>query len=444
MHRIQHGYRLGAALLTLLVAPTPARAGNDDAVLFGNAAILSGGALTADVADGSAVYYNPAGLAGAHLDSIDVSGSAYQLRFGSSPGFLSIANGSTSNANYVDFVVIPNALTMVRRLDTDVYFGFGLFVPSARNHEEVLSVSGPSGGGTERWDLAIHDAEQEYLTGLCLGVRLAPNLRVGFGLYATYDQDVSQATAFGGITDDVSSLATVGVAVSSFEWRRTVSVAIGAGLQWEPVPGLTFGLSATTPYFSLGALYRVVNAGLVTGPGGAALSPTDTGGIEPAIEIATPTRVRAGVAMDLGSVVLSIDGDVQHELSNPALGIDRRTTGGLRLAVRARVDDTIRLGVGLFTDLNADRGGFGYGEIRANYVGASGGLEIRTRHSLGEGESGSSIVFAQTFGLRYAYGTGYTGGARFDLANPSSAAQVITVPTEIHETALHVGSGVFF
>ncbi len=69
------------ALLTLS-ATHVAFAGNDDENLLGTEAALTGGAVTATVSDGSAVYYNPAGIAAGTQDKLDVSGSAYTARPG--------------------------------------------------------------------------------------------------------------------------------------------------------------------------------------------------------------------------------------------------------------------------------------------------------------------------------------------------------------------------
>ena len=78
-----------------------ARAGNDDGVLVGNDAAVMAGAVTATVVDGSALWYNPAGLAAARVDTVDVSGSAFVLRSYDAKGLLSGADGSHGDANII-------------------------------------------------------------------------------------------------------------------------------------------------------------------------------------------------------------------------------------------------------------------------------------------------------------------------------------------------------
>ncbi|MBM4363715.1 MAG: hypothetical protein FJ104_13625, partial [Deltaproteobacteria bacterium] len=54
--------RLSAGLVAFALAGV-AHAGNDEGFLLGNQAALAGGAVTSSVHEGSAVWYNPAGLA---------------------------------------------------------------------------------------------------------------------------------------------------------------------------------------------------------------------------------------------------------------------------------------------------------------------------------------------------------------------------------------------
>jgi len=49
-------------------------------VLLGNEAAMAGGAVGAIVSDGSATWYNPAGIASVNRDTLDLSGSATMLR----------------------------------------------------------------------------------------------------------------------------------------------------------------------------------------------------------------------------------------------------------------------------------------------------------------------------------------------------------------------------
>ena len=54
-----------------------AYAGNDDGVLVGGQAALTGGAVTATTSDGTAAWYNPAGLAQLQRPSLDLNASVY-------------------------------------------------------------------------------------------------------------------------------------------------------------------------------------------------------------------------------------------------------------------------------------------------------------------------------------------------------------------------------
>src|SRR5512139_2442862 len=63
----------------------PSRAGNDNEFIVGNRAAMLGGTGLATVDDGSATWYNPAGLVHAQSTHVDVSASVYALRLYSAP-----------------------------------------------------------------------------------------------------------------------------------------------------------------------------------------------------------------------------------------------------------------------------------------------------------------------------------------------------------------------
>ena len=65
-----------AALLLSLAPAAAAWAGNDEGIPLGDDAALTGCTVAAMVSDGSSLFYNPAGLAGAERDQVDGGGPA--------------------------------------------------------------------------------------------------------------------------------------------------------------------------------------------------------------------------------------------------------------------------------------------------------------------------------------------------------------------------------
>lgn len=110
MKRLERVALIGWVTLCAICEAPKAYAGNDDEVLLGNNAALTSGAVTAMVRDGSAIWYNPAGLAGVLVDTLDASGSAFVLRHHRVPNILSDSSGESAGGNITEFVSIPSVL----------------------------------------------------------------------------------------------------------------------------------------------------------------------------------------------------------------------------------------------------------------------------------------------------------------------------------------------
>ena len=443
--------RLPALAVALaLLAPAGARAGNDDGVLLGNEAAMSAGAVTAIVNDGSATWYNPAGIAAVDRDTLDLSGSATMLRIADTPALLqSAATGATANGGYYEFLGIPSAVTLVRRLDRTTAFSLGIFVPQLTGHTDRVSLAevvdrpAPDPDYASRWQLTQQESSSTYYGGLTLGIALLPNVRVGFTLFGTYRSAAFSTQFAGGVTVDDAPFEAIGL--MSMETLQSVSLEIGAGLQWDIMPGLTLGLAARTPGLMVGSLYRLTTTTIASDPDGLVFAPTDEGMLRPQLAVVTPARVRLGIAYRWAEGWVGIEGDFQHELRSPEVGIDREWVGGVRVGGRYWVDPQISIGAGLFTDLDATRTITGYGDTQLDFFGGTFGVEVRNPHRLGEGENASDIVFVNTFALRYAAGFGQIGGLRFSLPlGAEGAVEDVAVATQVHEISLHLGSALYF
>lgn len=429
-----------------LVGPAHVRAGNDEGVLIGNEAAMTGGAVTAVTSDGSAIWYDPAGIAAVTRGQLDLSGSATVLRIAETPRLLSSeTTGRTADGGYLEVIGIPSAVTLVRLLEPRLAFGFGIFTPQLTNHTDRVGLSDSVMGLTSRWQLVQQENTQSTYAGLSLGYQLAPNFRIGGTLFGLYRQQTLSTHFFGGATDAAGN-DVFAAGSSSLSSLQSVGVELAVGLQWEIVPGVTFGAALRTPDLQLGSLFRSTSASITTTHGGALdFEPSDMSGLVPNVGVITPTRLRVGLAFRTQRAWLAVDADVAHELTVPGLGIERRWIANVHVGGRYWIDENVSVGAGLFTDVSPTRRITQYGQTQIDFVGGSLGLEIHTPHELGPHEHAETLVFAQTFALRYAAGVGQIGGLRFSDASPTmQTADVLITPTTVHELSLHLGSALYF
>ena len=431
------------AFVTLvLAAGAPvARAGNEEGVLIGNEAAMSGGAVTANIDDGTAVWFNPAGLAHVTRTQLDASGSATQLRLAETPELLSSASGASADGGYYELNGIPSAVTGARQLEPGLVLAFGIFVPSLVAHTDRVRLDDASSGPPTTFQLVQQENVQQYYGGLSIAHAVSSDLRLGVTLFGLYRQASTVSQFFGGragadgFVDGISALSSL----------QSAGIALAVGLQWRMAPGLELGIALRSPALQLGALRRSTFTQISAGRDGIVFEPVDDMGLVPRVDIVTPTQLRVGLVYRLDRGWVGIDADVSHELDSPDLGIARRWLVNVRIGGRYEVDPGLSLGAGLFTDLSPVGRIQTYGETRIDFLGGSLGFELHTPHRMADGEQAPTIVFSQTFALRYALGIGTIGGLRFDTTRMAGdEVSIQGTRTTVHELALHVGSGLDF
>lgn len=436
---------LAAALGACLAPARAARAGNDDGVLLGNEAAMTGGAVAAVVRDGSGTWYNPAGLAGMRRGAVDVNGSAIQLRAAEEGGLIRSTTGESNDGGYLELVSIPSAVTIARRLEPGLTIAFGVFAPRFSQNTTRTRLDATSGADRARWTLSSAQNRATYHAGGALGIRISEQLRFGVSLFGVYRElyDSFQTAGLFELGAGESRL----VARGGIRQVRSLGAELGLGLQWEPHPGVILGLTARSPGLEVLTQLRATTTEIDarvrgSGPDEVDFLPEDEENLAPGIAVLTPGRFNLAFAhrFDRGWVAAELDVQPPLEL-DPV--IRRRFVWNVRVGGRYQVDSRLGLGVGFFTDHAEDSPIDELGQTQVDFYGVTAGFEYRTPHELGEDESAPNLVFSTTAALRYAVGIGEVGGLLFD---PNRGTQRDTVPvgTTVHEIGLHLGSALYF
>ncbi len=429
---------------TMLVSR--ARAGNDESILVGNDAAMSAGAVTPTVHDGTALWYNPAGLALVHRNSVDVSGTATQLRYGEAREYLRSSSGRTVGGDYLEFVGIPSAVTAARQLSPGVVASLGIFVPRLADHIDRVNLSEPLQSDPTRqarWQLIQHDAQQSYYLGLGMGFRLSDTVRFGFVAFGFYRNNSSTGQFFGGVVDNMNRATSIS-GFNSLNLLQSIGLDIGVGLQWDVSSAVTLGFSLRSPGLQIGTRLRSTRTRISADQGAVEFAPEDDGGITPSLDVVTPAKLRMGMAYDYGDGQLIFDFDLAHALDLPSRDLDRVWLFNARIGLVHHLEENLSLGAGMFTDLSPNRDPTTFGATRIDFYGATFGVEWRTPHRLAEGDTAENIVFGTTIAGRYAFGTGKIGGLLFDSENASNMPMVTPVRTSVHELSIHIGTCVLF
>src|SRR4051812_45017461 len=214
---------------------------------------MSGGAVSAVTSDGSAIWYDPAGIAAVTRGQIDLSGSATVLRISDTPSLLSSSTtGRAADGGYLEVIGIPSAVTLVRLLEPRLAFGFGIFTPQLTNHTDRVGLEDSVSGLTSRWQLVQQENTQSTYAGLSLGYQLSSNVRIGATLFGLYRQQTLSTHFFGGATDAAGN-DVFAAGSSSLSSLQSVGLELAAGVQWDVVPGLTVAATLRSPDIQLGS-----------------------------------------------------------------------------------------------------------------------------------------------------------------------------------------------
>ena len=403
------------------------------------------GAVTASVEDGSATLYNPAGLARVSHTTIDVSASAYGLRFYHVPGFLRSVTGDQESASVTEFVAIPTEIVFVRPLGAGYTLGLGYFVPKAENVilRDRLSVPAGDDDLASVWALDIRSNDTNYWLVAALGIQLSERVSLGIGLNGVYDNTVSASTLFGGTSR--MSMDEQAFQLSALRTAIRLSASISVGVQVDLGHGLRAGIGLRGPRLQL---YRSDSTSVSTVLASLAeqdaplLSFFTDEGDDAGDQVGwfTAGRYRAGFAYRFGDTEVSLEGDMQPGLRNPDLQVARSFTWNVRAGVVHEAWEDVFIGGGFFSDRATARDK----SDSQDFYGATLGVQFDDLFRLARGERAPDLLLSSVFALRYAYGSGKTGTLVVDpqenLANLGESPGTLRV----HEIGLHVGSALQF
>jgi hypothetical protein len=422
---------LAAVLALTWLAPQRVRAGNDEGILVGGHAALTGGAVTATVGDGSAAWYNPAGIAHVTQQTLDINASVYGVGLLRAKPFVTVDGGSAAEAKTTDWQLIPSALSYTRQVSPKLVGAFSIIIPKTTDYDLRTTVLEPSGA---RWTVGVDRLRNEYDYVLSFGWRLSPALRLGFsvhGIYISTEQKIQLARGEAGVE------GAPFLTVSTHDKLGDYGLRAGFGVQWTVRPGFDLGASIQT-YTLTGfrSTLKTSFGSLSTGATPPQFDSRDEDKLKSVWELSTPLVARFGAAYRLGRTQLMLDGSIYTPLQSGERELDRKLNGNARAACLVELSEKLTFGIGAFTDLSGQTA-----QAATNFVGIAGGVRLAQHYQISEGNR--RLVFLTTLAVRYAYGWGHSTGVRFhgdDLTNYT----LTKAPLTAHEMAFNLGGGISF
>jgi long-chain fatty acid transport protein len=303
----------------LLLLPGAAGATPPDTFGFGSRPISLGGAVTADIEDGHANYYNPAGLARGDAIRLEVSYAASRQEHR--------INGVDSDLEPVRGTNVALAVP-ARFGDVTFAFGLGLHLDDQR-----ISRTRSSLNNHPRWDLYDTRPHRVWLSS-AVALRPVEWLFLGGGItfQSPSTLDLTLRGEAHAIRPEVLSRLE-----HQFEGDlRAIRYAV-AGFQVEPLEGLSFGATYRGEY-ELRNTVRADVRGVITGFGDAGIP---LGFALESITVSTfgPQQVALGAAFRRGPVRVGFDLTWLDwsKYSSPVAG----ETVDLDIAVPPELQDTI-------------------------------------------------------------------------------------------------------
>lgn len=490
------GVVLAVAAVTLCAGS--AHAGNRLNYFQGSQAAMTGAAVTAIGHDAGAFWYNPAGLGANDRDRLDLNGSAFSLSRRRIPNAITLRtpdnpDGTTRDLVGNDFGIVAPALIFVRRLSKDMSLGVGMVVSQqrARSFEADISYDAlerffgaeqGKDGSVAATRLRYVEQMQRQHIGAAWGWQVLPRLRLGASAFFVNQTQLETTQAA-----TTSSVRTEGLVRSYFEQftsayeQKSRGVEGTLGAQWQPIEALHIGLAVRSPAWRISGKRTDEYAGLegtqqseVVGAAAGYLLKEDEAELSKRDQRLTPMRITLGLAWEGDDWWIGADVDyeygylflerderfVEYEYDPEAdeykpMNATTTAVWAIREMVNARVggqyrlNDTVELGVGLYTDKSPTPIRSGFPETDIDYYGGTLGVKLTTPVRLAREEHAPTIKFATTIAARYAYGRGvgfqreedFTGSDAYAFGPVSHENAVIV---EAHDISVFLGSTLVF
>jgi hypothetical protein len=427
-------------IAALLAVPSLALASNQDSVLLGNDAAMTAGSVTAMVADPSAAWYNPAGLALIHRNAIDLSATGILIRPYSIPTFFQgdLSGGPVSSGvDFTEFLTVSSALVFARSLGPNTTAAVGLFVPtqSDRTGRADLGSRGSAVDPTFSEVLTLTQIAAEYYVGPSIGFALSDDLRIGVSLFGVYVKQRDWFTYTLDATPAGSMMATHGQ-VDFRDFITGFGLRLEAGFQWTIVGPLSLGVVVRSP-LSMMTVSQDYQLSIVP-------TPMNPPGSPPAFSFGRPIeplRLHLALSCAFAGGFLSAEADAREPLHDFVDSSTDHWVVNFRAGGKFPISERVSLGAGLFTDFSFDRTPASITESSVDYYGGTAGLEYKTRFEIKDRPAEEAVVVSTTLALRYALGTGQVAGQIFP--GPNSGQPNLSGAT-FQEFSLHIGSALYF
>jgi hypothetical protein len=285
-----------ATLLT--VSPDARAAANDQPYPVGELASTMGGAAVAITHDGTAPWYNPAGLGRVTEEGISATLNVYGVQFEQTK---SVIDGKDLTGWKT--AIFPGSVGYVKPLGifgNDIHHavGLALVVPDFSRHEVALDDVSP---GSYEFHIRERLLEQTLWIvpgwGACFGPRLCAgvSLQVGYwsstGLYSGFLQDQTPG----------ASLPTV-TAVEQDDFSA-VEAGMSVGVQYRASDSTWIGLSIRSPVMTVWGSGSILS--MTTAPDSSEILRAVDDSVK--IDQRLPLNLRLGVGIDLQDWLLAAD-----------------------------------------------------------------------------------------------------------------------------------------
>jgi hypothetical protein len=424
-----------AIVFSLVLFSSVAEAGNADTYHLSNDAAVVGGAVTATVKGGGAVWYNPAGLAADTRSSVDVSANAYVVRFGGNPDL--VADSSRSDQKKLstfDFNTVPTSLAFTRRVG-ELNLGLGLFVPSQRSLLPRAQVRIFDAAGNPQ-GLAAVDGYLRYsdtYAGLGAGFNISPTLRLGaslFMLYSTLDQSTGTV-----LVDERTVTGRTQVTHETID-QIQLGMQLVWGLKWTPSKKWSAGLTMRSPVSA--------DTGDATHPPSRTVVFDGASGFTSGV--LRPMRVHLGLARIEEHAKYSIETSAIAPFYDQTTGTKSKPVFNAGAGARFRVSQSMAVGGGFHTD-------FSQAESNAptvvDYYSISLGTEFGTAFKQENEDDPKQpvrhTIATTTLAVSYAIGLGHLANESVTVAPDGSIAEHdVAAHVVAHEVMFYLGSSVAF